>query len=282
MEVFMITEKIDLYEYFGIKRGNQEKGFLYTYILDNYSFCSDRLRPAMLVLGGGGYAYVSDRETEPIALSFLAKGYNAFCLDYTVGYDIYPAPVLESAMALIYIIENSNRYKIDKDKIAGIGFSAGGHLLGTLVTIKDNNEVRNILKDRLDNASLSAAVFSYAVVLSSEGTHQGSMENLFGNNLELRAQFSIDKLIKSDSCPAFIWCTADDNIVDSINSLALASAYKKAGAPFELHIFETGAHGLSLCNYVTGTKQIPWVINKDCEPWFNSMLTWLDKRFKVE
>ena len=38
-------------------------------------------RPAVLILPGGGYAHVSDREGHPIALSFMQRGYQAFVLD---------------------------------------------------------------------------------------------------------------------------------------------------------------------------------------------------------
>ncbi len=44
-----------------------------------------KTRPAILVIPGGAYMMCSDREAEPIALSFLAKGYAAFVLRYSVG-----------------------------------------------------------------------------------------------------------------------------------------------------------------------------------------------------
>ena len=41
------------------------------------------IRPAMLVVPGGGYQYCSDREGEPVALAYMAQGFNAFVLRYT-------------------------------------------------------------------------------------------------------------------------------------------------------------------------------------------------------
>ncbi len=38
-----------------------------------------KTRPAILVIPGGAYMMCSDREAEPIALSFLAKGYAPSC-----------------------------------------------------------------------------------------------------------------------------------------------------------------------------------------------------------
>lgn len=42
------------------------------------------MRPSVLVIPGGGYEMTSDREAEPIAMQFLAAGFNAFVLRYSV------------------------------------------------------------------------------------------------------------------------------------------------------------------------------------------------------
>jgi len=273
----MRTEKINLYEYFGITKPDGAKGILTTYVLDDYDYCYKRLRPAMLVIGGGGYAYVSDREKEPIAISYLSKGFNAYVLDYSVAPVKYPAQIIEASLAVLYIRQNAERDRVNVNKIAGIGFSAGGHLLGMLVTVMDNEEVKAMLKDKISDCCLNGAIFSYAVVSSSTYTHVGSMENLFGDDLDKRAQFSIDKRITVNCCPAFIWCTSDDNVVPSENSLMLAKSYRKAGVPFELSIFRTGAHGLSLCNEVTATKEMTWGFSPECEGWFEASVRWLNQ-----
>ena len=40
------------------------------------------VRPAVLVIPGGGYSYISDRECEPVASAFFAKGFHVFVLRY--------------------------------------------------------------------------------------------------------------------------------------------------------------------------------------------------------
>ena len=44
-------------------------------------------RPAVIVCPGGGYMYCSPREAEPIALAYAARGFHAFVLRYSVGWD---------------------------------------------------------------------------------------------------------------------------------------------------------------------------------------------------
>ena len=54
------------------------------YCLDNSSEIDpNRKRPSVLVIPGGGYEMTSDREAEPIAMQFLAAGFNAFVLRYS-------------------------------------------------------------------------------------------------------------------------------------------------------------------------------------------------------
>lgn len=280
----MITEKIDLYKYFSLKRKGGENGYLNTYI--NYhspEFCGERKRPSIVVFPGGGYFIASDREKEPVALAFVAKGFNAFTLDYSVAPQRYPVQLLEGIMAVLYVRENADKYNLDKDKIAGIGFSAGGHLLGTVSTMWNCKDVKAILGERCENAKLNAAVFCYPVVSSGRNTHVGSMQNLAGGDENIIAKVSVEKNITKACPPAFIWTTSNDACVPSENSLMLAAAYKKVGVPFELHIFESGEHGSSLCNETTSFVGAPAAMTDSHNAkWFELAVEWLNKNgFKI-
>lgn len=270
----MFTEKIDLYEYFSLTQYKTENsvGILTTYIPEKYICYSNRIRPAMLVIAGGGYGSVSQREKECIALSYVANGFASFTLDYSCAPVRYPSQLLEACMALIYIRENAEKFAIDNNHVAGVGFSAGGHLVGMLATIPDEIEVKEILGERIKNAYLDAVILSYAVITSGEKAHNGSFDNLCGDNLAIRQRLSLENRVTEKSAPAFIWATANDGCVPSENSLYMALAYKKAGVPFELHIFEDGAHGLSLA-----TKET-YMVKETVQCWLNLSLNWLKTR----
>ena len=65
-----------------------DSAILTGYVLDHSDeLLNARVRPAVLVLPGGGYFMTSDREAEPVALAYLAEGFNAFVLRYAVGAD---------------------------------------------------------------------------------------------------------------------------------------------------------------------------------------------------
>ena len=76
----MVCEKIDLYKYFGVKKQDKAQGFLNVYLPEAPDYPT-RVRPAMLVVAGGGYAFVSGREKECVALSYVVNGFAAFTLE---------------------------------------------------------------------------------------------------------------------------------------------------------------------------------------------------------
>lgn len=51
----------------------------------SYELNNMRKRPAVLVLPGGGYHICADREAEPVALAYMAQGFQAFFFRYAVG-----------------------------------------------------------------------------------------------------------------------------------------------------------------------------------------------------
>lgn len=273
----MITERIDLYEYFGLSRPAGAAGYLNVYVhFQSPEYCTGRLRPAMVVFPGGGYEMLSDREKEPIALAFMVNGFNAFTVEYSLRPLTYPTQLIEGVMAVLYVKLNAEKYNLDIDKVAGIGFSAGGHLLGTVANMYDHEDVCKVLGERCKLAKLNGCVYSYPVVSSGENAHVGSIMNLTAGDSEKIAKVSVDKNITENSSPAFIWTTADDACVPAENSFMLASAYKKLGLPFELHVFQSGIHGLSLSTKETCSKEGNGFLTNDSDAkWLDLAVTFL-------
>ena len=90
----------------------------------------------MLVVPGGGYQYCSDREGEPVALAYMAQGFNAFVLRYTADATTPIDKALQDgAAAMDYLRANAAELEIDPQQIAAVGFSAGGHLVASLGTL---------------------------------------------------------------------------------------------------------------------------------------------------
>ena len=58
------------------------------------------------------------------------------------------------------------------------------------------------------------------------------------------------------------------------------SALRRAGVPFELHVFPEGIHGLSLANELTQTDGNPAQIVPGAQQWMDLCLNWLNRQFR--
>lgn len=270
----MKTDRIDLYNYFGLTRPDGAAGYLDIMLIDEYpEFAVNRIRPAMLVIGGGAYAMVSQREKEPVALKFIAEGYNAFILEYSTNPVHFPYQLIEACMATAYIRENADALSVNPEKVCAVGFSAGGHLCGMLATLFDHQQVKKALKDKANLCRPDAVILSYPVISSGEFSHVGSFNNLCGEqNDGLKKELSLEFCVNKNSAPAFIWSTVEDKCVPCENSLFMALAYRKAGVPFELHVYEKGNHGISICTDEVNTP------NEQAKSWINLSVNWLKNK----
>lgn len=202
-----------------------------------------RRRPAVLILPGGGYEHLSQRESEPVALRFAARGWAAFALEYSVAPARHPTQLREAGMAIRYIRERAEELGVDPHMVAAVGFSAGGHLCGMLGTLFDSPEVADIAPGHALRPD--ALGLCYSVAVSWGPTHAGSFENLTGGDPSLTERLSLDRLVRGDMPPTCLWTTRDDGSVPCRNTLVLAQALEEAGVDFSLRLYRHGKHGLA-------------------------------------
>lgn len=266
------------YQVFNLRK-EPINGFMPTlkaYIIDDNSNCEGgRKLPAILVCPGGGYGHCSNREGEPIALQYMAAGYCAFVLDYTVATaGRYPEPHYDAFNAIALIREHADEWGIDKDKIAVIGFSAGGHLAASTATLWDEEPFKSYNGMNKPNA----AILCYPVISSDPKLgHMRSFDALCGDNEQLKKELSLETRVTYKTPPCFIWHTFEDGVVPVQNSLRFAEALKNADVSCELHIFPHGGHGLSLANRNTAAYDA--LIVERAQEWVGLSLKWLDDLF---
>lgn len=203
---------------------------------------------AVIVCPGGGYGGKADYEGAPIARWLNSVGISAFVLDYRVAPYKHPYPLLDAQRAIRTVRYRAQEWGIKSDKIGILGFSAGGHLSATAGTHFDAGNSQAV--DPIERVSCrpDALVLCYAVVTFGEFRHDGSMAALLGEDPPetLRHSLSNETQVTGQTPPAFLWHTANDGAVPVENSLLFAGAMSKNKAPFELHIFPDGPHGLAM------------------------------------
>lgn len=209
-------------------------------------------RPAVIVVPGGAYEHVSKREGAPVACNFLARGFQAFVLEYLTAPDgvRYPEQLHELAAAVDYVKTHCADFHVNKEEIFVVGFSAGGHLTANLAV--DYFNISKIIGEKLD-CKPRAIGLGYPVI-SAELGHRRSHDNLLSGYSDAEKQallkkLNLDNSVTKKTVPAFIWTTAEDNTVPAINSLKFASELAENGIKYELHIYPETGHGTSTCDF---------------------------------
>lgn len=208
-------------------------------------------RSAVIVLPGGGYGNLAlNHEGRQVANWLNALGVNAFVLRYRLGPTYrHPVPLTDALRAVRLVRDRADAFGLDIDRIGIFGFSAGGHLASTVATHFDGGNTA--AADAVDRVSSRPdfVVLGYPVIASAAPhAHQGSFRNLLGDDapVDLRASLSTDTQVTADAPPTFLFHTNADTAVPPENSILFYMALRKAGVPAELHIFESGPHGVGL------------------------------------
>jgi acetyl esterase/lipase len=206
------------------------------------------VHPAVLVIPGGGYGMVCEpTEGTPTAREFNKLGYHAFVLNYRTAPSRWPEPQLDAMRAMKIIRANAGKWGVQSDRIAVCGFSAGGHLAGSLGTICRGLDASD--GDEADKFSHvpDMMILCYGVLAFEPWSENGTQRNLLGEDYETRRQeCSLPEHVGADTPPAYLLHTIGDQLVPYRNSMEFANAMAAAGIPCELQLDNWGDHGMLL------------------------------------
>lgn len=234
-------------------------------------------RAAMLLIPGGSYSGIYEGQAEPFALWLNQQGITVFVLRYrlgSAGYR-YPAQLQDAVEAMRQIRGNAARWQIDPQRIGVMGFSAGGHLVSTLLNHPEDAEAPSSGSAGVRPAPASApavprpsprpdlAILCYPVISMMTQPHAASRKNLIGDSPDAERihHTSSEFQVRPGLPPCFLWHTNEDKMVPPAHSLLFATALHQHGIPHEFHLYQHGDHGTGLI----GTEH----------PWFSDLLFWL-------
>jgi acetyl esterase/lipase len=229
----------------------------------------------VIICPGGGYMRLSIvKEGTTIAEWLNSLGVTACVLRYRMVEYGHPAPLQDVLRAVRFVRSRADEFGARTDRIGVLGFSAGGHLTASAGTMFDDPDGKTGAALDAVSARPDFIVPVYPVItLSDPFAHKGSRRALLGENptSEMIARMSPEKRVTKESSPAFIIHTLEDKTVPVENSILFFTALREAGVPAEMHIYESGAHGIGTVADVPAAKEWP----KACAVWMRAH-GWLD------
>jgi acetyl esterase/lipase len=220
----------------------------------------------------------ADGEAEPVAMRFLGKGINVCILRYSVASQApvrFPVALEQVARSIVLLREKAEEWGIEADKIAVLGFSAGGHLAATMGMFWNREFLAERMGMENERFKPNGLILCYPVITSGEYGHAGSFQNLLGEKYAdpaMLAEMSIENVVSADTPPVFLWHTWTDDLVPVENSLLLMSALCRQKIPLEAHIYPNGHHGLSLGTTETGPCLYP-----EMSGWIELAIAWVKR-----
>lgn len=223
--------------------------------------------PVVVNFHAGGFKF-GDKSMIPgkVGQALLDAGYAVVGVDYRLsGEAPFPAAVLDARAAVRFLRANAAQYKLDQDRIAAFGQSAGGNLAAMLGTAADSTT--------FDDASLGNANVSNAVkaVVDWFGPHdfgkldeQAKAQGCSASNqthseassfesayLGAAVASSADLVTKANPMsyidakdPPFLVQKGDQDCTVAIqNTKDLADALQAAGVPVEYELLAGVGHG---------------------------------------
>ncbi len=252
---------------------------LTAYVQDNVADQAGCRRPGVVVCPGGGYAFCSDREAEPIALALLARGLQAFVLDYTVldeveAQPLLPAPQTDLARALALVRSRADEWHVDAHDLGTLGCSAGAHLCATYAALARDEGFLAVAGVSAEEARTAWQILCYPVVDLDAGWPPDAAyaARICPEGSPLRRA---QDLVSPATPPTFLWHTAVDATVPVRNAYLYAQALAAHGVDHECHVFHEGRHGLSLATKQTAHRPgdaVPHVAR-----WLDLALEWLSE-----
>jgi acetyl esterase/lipase len=234
---------------------------------------SDKPTAALVICPGGGYGHLAmGHEGHEIAEWANKLGMAAIICDYrhrAKGYG-HPAPLQDALRAIRLTRAKAKEWNVDVNRVGILGFSAGGHLVSTVLTHFDGGDANSTDVVAQQSAKPDFGVLAYPVILFGQPkSHKGSEKNLLGpaaSEEQLRS-LQNDLNVTKETPPTFLFHTLEDVAVPPENSLAFYAAMVKNGVPGELHIYEKGKHGVGLGKNIEATND-----------WSNALARWLKTR----
>ncbi|MDR0940707.1 MAG: alpha/beta hydrolase [Bacteroidales bacterium] len=217
---------------------------------------------SVIICPGGSYYWMARNiEGYAVAKYLNQNGIAAFVLEYRTARkgNHHPAMIDDLERAMHIVKSHGAEWNIAPEKVGVMGFSAGGHLAGTLAIHHTKPEYKPYFV---------AMIYPVVTMTNEETVHAPSRKNLLGENFspELAEMLSLEKNIPADMPPVFLLHCTNDKTVDYRNTLDFKQALTEHHVSHQSVWFSQcrkGGHGFGIQP------------NRKETSWMRGFITWV-------
>ncbi len=212
-----------------------------------------------LIIWVHGGAWRGGNKTHYRPMGYLSAGYAGASLNYRLSqHAVFPAQIEDVKAAIRWLRANAETYRLDPNRFAAWGSSAGGHLVAMLGTAGDVPEFE--VGENLEVSSKVQAVVDYFgptdfLQMDAHRLPDGLVHDapdspeskLVGGPIQAHkdrvAKANPITYVSKDNPPFLIIHGDQDKLVPFHQSVLLKDALEKAGVPVTFYRVEDGGHG---------------------------------------
>ncbi len=195
-------------------------------------------KPAIVLVHGGGWLHGDKTKFRPLAIQLAQRGYLVMSIEYRLGYEApFPAGVRDCLAAVQYLHANADALRVDRQRIAAVGGSAGGHLVGLMAT--GNAEAALQPTGRILQVHSSQAVAAGGSVPASPSTPTLAAAVVMAGPLQIASGSVAERSTAGMTSNATQWL--GKSLDESPELYHLADAYEKISSATPPLLFLTGS-----------------------------------------
>jgi acetyl esterase/lipase len=187
-------------------------------------------RPVVLLLHGGAWQRGDKSSMSGTGQTLAQRGYAAFSINYRFAPgSTYPAQLQDMQQAVRYLQQHASEYRLDMNRLAVWGYSAGGHL-ATLLAVQPASD--------LPPVRVAIAGAPPSDLAAPEAREASSVKIFMGGSYAqipaLYEQASPRRQVRTGMAPVFLYHGTLDKVVPPVQSENFAKTLREANVPVEL------------------------------------------------
>ena len=208
--------------------------------------------PAALVVHGGAWAHGNKRQVRGIGTTLAEHGYTAVAIDYRLApKHKFPAQIDDCRAAVRWMRSRAKELRLDPQRIAAVGYSAGGHLVSLLGTNQDpdsaddkpsSGDNASRLGSRVQAVVAGGAPCDFRLLPRDNEILAYWLGGTRGEKEEAYRLASPLAFVSKDDPPMFFYHGEKDFLVPQFSLLVMTAALKGAGVEAELHVIPEAGH----------------------------------------